>query len=110
MKNQACSVYERLSKNTFLSILGYSPYKRPSSYTENSFYFYKGKKITSVISSETYSPNITRSYFEKLNEKQIPWSITSFNPKTREVCIEIKAQSGLRELSVILPQLISKEV
>jgi len=56
-----------------------------------------------------YSTNATRAYFEKLDSKNIPWSIISFNSKTREVCIEINSKSGLRELSVTLPNMTSKE-
>ena len=111
MKPQACSSNERLSKETFLSILGYPPYKRENInlYGNTTFYFYKGEKITIPSSDELYSTNATRAYFEKLDSKNMPWSIKSFNSKTREVCVEINAKSGLRELSVTLPNIISKE-
>lgn len=106
---QACSVYERLSKSTFLSILGYAPYKRPVSYVQDSFYFYKGQKTITTTADETYSLNLTRSYFEKLDEKGIIWRITSFNSKTRKVCVEIESQSGNRQLSITLPEIVSKQ-
>jgi hypothetical protein len=111
MKRQACSSNERLSKETFLSILGYPPYQRENInlYGNTTFYFYKGEKITIPASDELYSTNLTRAYFEKLDYENTPWSIRSFDSKTREVCVEINTKSGLREISVTLPNIISKE-
>lgn len=109
MQRQACSVFERLSKATFLSMLGYSPYQRQGGYTNDTFYVYKGKVYSTPVNEE-FSPNATRAYFEKLNSQNIPWTITSFNSKNREVCVEIQSKSGLRELSITLPQILPKEV
>ena len=91
---QACSTYERLSKKTFLSILGQKAFKKESPETY-------GKK-----DDEQYSQNKTRAYFEKLNINS--WSIRSFDPNSKQVCIEIKNKSGLVNLSIKLPEIIIK--
>lgn len=107
MKNQACSKYERLSKKSFLNILGNKAFSKPSVYGEEENYLYKGILYTRP-SNEQYSQNKTRAYFEKLNLND--WSITSFDSTTRIVCVEIKNKYGNKNLSIKLPEIISKEV
>lgn len=92
MKNIACSTYDRLSKNTFLAILGNKAFKK-----ENS-------NIYGTKDDEKYSRNKTRAYFEKLNNNS--WDITSFDPETRKVCINIRNKGTRINMSVTLPPLI----
>jgi transposase-like protein len=44
--------------------------------------------------------NPTRNFYEKITNK---WSITAFDPSSREVCIEIKTPSSTNHLSYIIP-------
>ena len=39
------------------------------------------------------------------NIPQDSWTITSFDPSTRVVCIDIRTSSGIRHLSITLPTL-----
>jgi hypothetical protein len=100
MKNQACSSYNRLSKKTFLSLLGNKAFQKPSGYSDLQDYVYKGKN-TKIKANEDYSANRTRRYFEKMDYNS--WSIVSFDPNSREVCVQIQTKSGFRNLSVTLP-------
>jgi hypothetical protein len=103
MKKQACSINERLSKNTFLTMLGEKRFVKPPEYDDKESYYYKGA-LYKKTANEEYSVNKIRAYFEKLDSNS--WSIRSFDSSTREVCIEIKNNYGIRNISVILPQLI----
>lgn len=42
-----------------------------------------------------------QAYFKSLDKTK--WKITSFNPYTREVCVELTAKSGKRHIHVVLP-------
>jgi hypothetical protein len=44
--------------------------------------------------------NPTRGFYEKITNK---WSITAFDPSSREVCIEIKTPSSTNHLSYTIP-------
>ena len=44
-----------------------------------------------------------RTYFESIPENN--WSIISFNPITREVCVLLESDNGNRTLSITLPNL-----
>lgn len=57
-------------------------------------------QVNTAASDELQSPSPSRRYFENLKS---PWEIVSFNPSTREVCINIRSRSGDRTLSVIIP-------
>jgi hypothetical protein len=105
VNNQACSSNNRLSKKTFISLLGNKAFKKPLEYSSTEDYVIKGQKIK-IASNEEFSRNKTRQYFEKLDYNS--WSITSFDPKTRKVCIKINIKSGDRFLSVTVPEVISK--
>lgn len=105
MKNQACSSYNRLSKKTFLSLLGNKAFQKPVGFSDLQDYVYKGKTYK-VSANEQYSGNSTRRYFEKMDYNS--WSITSFDPDARKVCVQIQTGSGSRILSVTLPELVSK--
>ena len=43
----------------------------------------------------------TRTFFENLNDDE--WSIVSFDPSKREVCVEIYQKGQTKTLSVTLP-------
>jgi len=36
------------------------------------------------------------------------WIINSFNPKTREACVTISTDSGTRDVTVQVPELVAK--
>lgn len=54
-------------------------------------------KTTSPTSNST-----TRRFYESL---KAPWSVKSFDPATREACIEIRAKGGVVNLSFTTPAL-----
>lgn len=105
MNNQACSSNNRLSKKTFLSLLGNKAFTKPLEYPTTEDYILKGQKIK-IPANEEFSRNKTRQYFEKIDYNS--WSITSFDPKTRKVCVQIDIKSGKSFLSITLPEIISK--
>lgn len=49
-----------------------------------------------------------REWFEALEDDQ--WFITSFNSKTREVCVDVQTDTGVNHVSVLLPQLTINDV
>ena len=116
MKKQ-CSVYQRLSKSTFLSLLGPKRYIRENSdiYGNTSQVMYKGKIeevsydgkgcSSNFCYDEKYGSKKNRDFFENLI---VPWSIKSFDPSSRSVCVEIKNKSTTINIFVILPPIISK--
>lgn len=55
---------------------------------------------STISNEERASPTPERRYFEKLST---PWSITSFDPASREVCIEIEGDSIIAHISSRLP-------
>jgi hypothetical protein len=52
---------------------------------------------------ELYSDSPQRAFFEKIPEDN--WSIVSFNPLSRKVCVEITDNVSTRTVSVTLPPL-----
>ena len=79
-KRRGCVARQRLSKISMLAMLGDPP--EPG---------------------EQYSDSKTRAFFEKITYDN--WEITSFDPLTRVVCIEITDGLGTRTTSVTLPYL-----
>lgn len=109
---QSCSVYERLSKKTFLELLGRKS-EVFDGISQNYFYGKLSQTNCTIVDNfnnieckTVYSP--IREYFDNLEYSS--WSITSFDSKTRKVCIEVKSSSGPRYLSVMVPEQISKPV
>lgn len=105
MNKQACSAVDRLTKKTFLELLGNRPFSKPPGYSSKESYYYKGA-LYSKPASEQYSTNKTRAFFEKLDYNS--WSILSFDHYTRTVCVEIKNNFGIKHLSIVVPEIISK--
>jgi hypothetical protein len=60
--------------------------------------------LSSVVNSTTIqepaSPTPERRFFENVTN---PWSITSFNPKTKEVCIDVQSSSVTTHFSSKVP-------
>ena len=116
MKNY-CSIYKRLSKTTFLSLLGPKAYtkEKPEIYGYADKVIYKGKLEeisntgqgcgSSICYDNKYGSRKTRDFFENLT---VPWSIKSFDPSSRSVCVEIKNKSTTINIFVTLPPIISK--
>lgn len=112
MKNQ-CSTYSRLSKSTFLAMLGPVAYKKDQFFDEFGLptnaeklynkYLNKEYPFNPYRDDEYYSNTKTRRFFEKI---PYPWSIVSFDPKTRLACIQIDDPKGIKNVSVTLPNLI----
>lgn len=108
---QACLPDQRLSKHSLLAML--------DSHIDTS-------KVIVVSSGEIIdvnglpqteiNPNIndgTWIYYEDRLPRRIllinpNWQITSFNPASRKVCVQIFAQSGMRVLNFTLPQFVAK--
>lgn len=51
---------------------------------------------SNAINEETASPTPERRFFENLSN---PWSIKSFDPETREVCIDVNAGATITHIS-----------
>lgn len=106
---QSCSVYERLSNSTFLALLGKQSEKIQGTIQE----IYKNSIIT--LNCETIGDvknsvckivySLSREFFENI---PYPWSVTSFDSKSRKVCVEIQTPYGTRYISAIVPEQISK--
>ena len=79
-KRQACSANVRLLKATFLAMLGDPP-----------------------LYGEQYSVDKQRAFFEKIPDAN--WTIVSFNPLTKKVCVEITDGIGTRTVAVTLKDL-----
>lgn len=129
MNKNACGGSARLNKSTLLGVMGYprfsqKPFVEPTLSDEKMDFVMKvlsdnggdyGK--ASIIlgtpasrlkrwvkawnqpspnNSESGSPNLTRGFYEKI---QNPWSIRSFDPVKREVCIDIETNVGTNHLS-----------
>jgi|688.fasta_scaffold80580_7 hypothetical protein len=116
MKTQ-CSTYKRLSKNSFLSLLGPKKFKKENSeiYGNKDKFIYKEKVeeisydssgcSSSFCYDDKYGSRKSRSFFENLT---VPWSIKSFDPSSRSVCVEIKNKSTTVNIFVTLPPIIAK--
>lgn len=104
----ACLPDQRLSKNTLLAML-------PSSLDTT-----KGiiKETGEIIDLTNLSENVIKTniknkvwvYYEELLPRRMlltnpNWTITSFNPKRRNVCVIISTNSGDRVLNFTLPEL-----
>jgi len=113
MKKNQCSTYERLSKSTFLAMLGPIPYKKDKFYDEFGVPTTGQKLYNKFLNNEypfnpyrddeVYSNVKTRKFFEKIPH---PWQIVSFDPSTRQVCVQINDPKGIKNISVTLPNLI----
>lgn len=79
-RKRACQAEHRLSKASFLAMLG-----------------------DPAVAPATVSDSTARAFYEKLND--VDWVIVSFNSNSREVCIDITTDSGIRRTSNILPTL-----
>lgn len=56
--------------------------------------------VNSATIKEPASPTPERRFFENVTN---PWSITSFDPKTREVCVDIESKSTTTHFSSKIP-------
>ena len=102
-KYRACIQNYRLSKATFLAMLG-DPVQ-PVVLDANSPTTRWGKKID-YGTQNTSSDSTTRAFFEKIPDDN--WAIVSFDPETRTVCVDITDESTTttsKTMSVILPPL-----
>lgn len=132
MLRNACSGTTRLSKGALLSMMGEGPF-RPAPMTEPSLSDEKKERILSVLNAnagdfnrasvvlgisvpslkrrialwtespqeqEQESPSPTRRFFEGTKS---PWSVRSFDPRSREVCIEIRNPSTTTNFGYTVP-------
>lgn len=56
--------------------------------------------VNSTTIKEPASPTPERRFFENIRN---PWSITSFNTKTREVCVDVRSKSTTTHFSSTVP-------
>lgn len=111
MKNR-CSSFVRLSKTTFLAMMGIKPYKKNAFFDEFGVpitgkklyerYLNKDYPFNPYKDDEKFSSSKQRSFFEKI---KYDWQIISFDPATRLVCIQINDPVRTKTVSVILPNL-----
>ena len=128
----ACNGTQRLAKNTFLALMGTSPYSPPplvdvtldelNQKTVQTALDEAGgnqqiaaRNLGITLSSlrrkirqwsvEPQSPSVyvnpSRKFFENLPS---PWKITSFEPRTREVCVDIIAAPQTNHVSATIPR------
>lgn len=119
----ACSSFNRLSKATFLAMLG----PPPDAYSDEEQailnYYNEGMSVAEIaettgltnknvrdfirqVTQPRNSSHPSRAFFEKIDDSD--WSITSFDPSTRTVCVQIAQDTGTRTVTVILPALVAK--
>lgn len=121
LKNTACVAQNRISKKTVLSMLNSPKVKGPQigevvAYTNadgitKRYRVYKvnrdtvelelGQENITVAKSAVVQNNLI--FLDKLADDE--WEIVSFDPKTRTVCIDMITASGIRHMTVILPEL-----
>lgn len=58
------------------------------------------REIATTVEGDPYSSTPERRFYEKLTR---PWSITSFDPRKGEVCVEIDAGPSIAHLSSTVP-------
>lgn len=102
---QACLPDQRLSKNSLLAML-YSHLD-----TSRAIVVETGAviDISGMLPAEI-NPHLndkTWVYYEECQPRRMlltntDWQISSFNPRTRQVCVRIFAQSGMRALNFTL--------
>jgi len=133
MTNKACSGTSRLSKRNFLSMVGPSPFSSSNSAVPTISEEKKQKVLeviannggkigraavvlgvsasslkrwaaagneSATVSSSTSSANPTRRFYESIRS---PWSIVSFDPQKREVCLEIRSPACTTNLGYTVP-------
>jgi transposase-like protein len=133
MNSNACSGTARITKGSLLSTMGYKAFEQPSVYSKtlseekrdrvlkvvadsggnlNRAAVILGIKASSLKrwikewaspgtpSADGASSSPTRNFYERIAS---PWSITAFDPSTREVCIEIKTPSATNRLQYTIP-------
>lgn len=133
VKNSACSGTGRITKGSLLSMMGYGPYTQPSLYNQT-LSEQKRDRILAVIDAcggnlnraaailgikasslrrmtkewesaktptTTETTNPTRRFYERINN---PWRVSSFDPDTRQVCIEIDTPSSKSLLNYTIPE------
>lgn len=110
MKKNQCSSYQKLSKSTFLAMLGPIPFKKDKFFDEVGMPTTSKKLYNKFLNNEypdnpyrddeVFSNVKTRKFFEKI---KYPWEITSFDPESRQVCVEINDPKGIKHISITLP-------
>lgn len=110
LRKRACSPVHRLSKATFLAML------TSNVDTDNIRVVATGEVISlSNVDEIDVEKNINKGIWERI-ELSYPrklyleldnddWDIISFNPESREVCVEIRTSNGTRTTSQTLPDL-----
>ncbi len=107
----ACYPYERLPKSTLLAML--------ESQIDTSRVIIVG--TGEVLETNYFSQHFINSkikngtwvYYEKLQPRRMmvsnpDWTITSFDPFSRMVCVQLFTNSGMRMLNFTLPNLSNK--
>lgn len=108
---RACLPDERLSKSTLLAMLpSHIDYKKVIEKSSGQIINIENMDQTEV------NPRINDGswvYFEDLQPRRIlltskSWRILSFNPSSRNVCVQMFNQSGMVNFTFVLPQFVSK--
>jgi len=133
MRRNACSGTTRITKGSLIATMGYPGYVQsppgiptPSEQkkkiilavlADNEGNFNRASAILGISSTSLQrwvrewsaaktnpnpqsATNPTRNFYEKITNK---WSITAFDPSSREVCIEIETPSSTTRLSYTIP-------
>lgn len=91
-QKRACVSIKNLSKNTFLALIDSYDYQ---------------SKAGSTDGQSNYSPSHTKQFFDNLDAKLIPWYISSFDPSTGTVCINVENPKGTQIISVTVQKPIN---
>lgn len=110
-KWSSCSVFERLPKATLLAML--------NSYIDETQAIEVGTgkiinlKNISALEKRNKIDSGEWVYYERLQPRRMMvtnpnWTIVSFDPSTRNVCVNIYTKSGVQTLNFTLPQVSAK--
>lgn len=102
---QACSSTQRLSKKSLLSMLHSSPDQTRGIIVATGEVVNLAGIPQHTINN--YLKNGTLVYFEESQPRQMlllqpNWLISSFDPASREVCVQLYTSSGMRPISISL--------
>lgn len=88
-QKRACTPIKNLAKSTFLAMIDSYDYQNKSGKTNG---------------ESNYKPSQTKQFFDNLDNKSIPWYITSFDPVSAIVCVNIDNPKGTQIISVKVPK------
>lgn len=83
-QKRACQSIKPLLKSTFLAMIDSYDYETKAGTTNG---------------QSNYTPSPTKKFFDNLDQKSIPWYISSFDPSTGNVCVVVENPKGTQVVS-----------